>query len=430
MAMISSRTLFFPSSIFMLIVQAYAQPTFLYHFCLNQAGTYTTNSTYEENLKQLLFSIYSNTKIDYGFYNSSSGQNSDQVYGIGLCRGDVKPDDCRGCLKNSSDLLTRLCPNEKGTIGWYDQCMLRYSSSSIFRLMETNLGFFMANPNNISSNLDQFNDDLRALLDNLKSKAVAGDSLRKFTAGNESALDFKRLYALLQCTPDFSDKECDSCLQGTFEGIPQCCSGKRGGRVVRPSCNFRFEDYSFFDAAYLPSTNPTTSEGWNGLSTSQTVIIIVVPSVALVVLIISICIYLRVKRRPTKKEENIDDEIGSVESLQFDFDTIRVATDDFSEANKLGQGGFGAVYKGMLYNGQVITIKRLSTNSGQGDLEFKNEVLLVAKLQHRNLVRLMGFCMERNERLLMYEFVSNTSLDHFLFADIWLQNMQCMDSFQ
>lgn len=149
MAMVSSRSLFFLSAIFMLIVQASAQPPFLYHFCLNETGTYTSNSTYEENLKQLLSSIYSNTKIDYGFYNSSSGQNSDQVYAIGLCRGDVKPDDCHGCLKNSSDLLTRLCPKEKWAIGWYNQCMLRYSSSSIFGLMETIPGFIMSNTNNI-----------------------------------------------------------------------------------------------------------------------------------------------------------------------------------------------------------------------------------------------------------------------------------------
>ncbi|KAM5577306.1 hypothetical protein ABKV19_007916 [Rosa sericea] len=110
------------------------------------------------------------------------------------------------------------------------------------------------------------------------------------------------------------------------------------------------------------------------------------------------------------------DESRSAESLQFDFGTIRVATDDFSEANKLGQGGFGSVYRGKLPNGEEIAVKRLSMDSGQGDLEFKNEVLLVAK--HRNLVRLLGFCLEGNERLLVYEYLPNASLDHIIFDPI------------
>ncbi|KAJ9566942.1 hypothetical protein OSB04_002908 [Centaurea solstitialis] len=109
-------------------------------------------------------------------------------------------------------------------------------------------------------------------------------------------------------------------------------------------------------------------------------------------------------------------DISIAESLQYDFHSIRVATNNFSESKKLGQGGFGSVYEGELPNGQAIAVKRLLRESGQGELEFKNEVLLVAKLQHRNLVRLIGFTLEGTERLLIYEFVANASLDKYIFG--------------
>ncbi|KAL0449254.1 UNVERIFIED_CONTAM: Cysteine-rich receptor-like protein kinase [Sesamum latifolium] len=115
--------------------------------------------------------------------------------------------------------------------------------------------------------------------------------------------------------------------------------------------------------------------------------------------------------------EAVDDTI-SIDSIQYDFEKIRAATNDFSDGNKLGQGGFGAVYWGKLVNGQEIGVKRLSTNSSQGDTEFKNEVLLLVKLQHKNLVRLLGFSTQRWERLLVYEFVCNGSLDTFIFDPI------------
>ncbi|XXG72802.1 hypothetical protein AAC387_Pa07g1814 [Persea americana] len=97
------------------------------------------------------------------------------------------------------------------------------------------------------------------------------------------------------------------------------------------------------------------------------------------------------------------------------FDTIVAATNNFSESNKLGQGGFGPVYKGKLYEGKEIAVKRLSKSSGQGLEEFKNEVILIAKLQHRNLVRLLGYCIKGDEKMLLYEYMPNKSLDSFLF---------------
>ncbi|KAH6764619.1 hypothetical protein C2S52_013584 [Perilla frutescens var. hirtella] len=113
---------------------------------------------------------------------------------------------------------------------------------------------------------------------------------------------------------------------------------------------------------------------------------------------------------------------GGVEEKQrqyelpvFSFSSIVMATNNFSDTNKLGEGGFGPVYKGELLNGMFVAVKRLSSSSGQGLEEFRNETELIAKLQHRNLVGILGCCTENDENILVYEYMPNKSLDFFLF---------------
>ncbi|KAL6508900.1 hypothetical protein OROHE_021459 [Orobanche hederae] len=109
------------------------------------------------------------------------------------------------------------------------------------------------------------------------------------------------------------------------------------------------------------------------------------------------------------------DKTINAELHYFTFQSISSATNNFSSTNKLGEGGFGAVYKGKLVDGQEVAVKRLSTSSEQGLKEFKNETELIAKLQHTNLVRLIGCCIEKKEKILVYEYMPNKSLDSFLF---------------
>ncbi|XP_027353878.1 G-type lectin S-receptor-like serine/threonine-protein kinase SD1-1 [Abrus precatorius] len=101
----------------------------------------------------------------------------------------------------------------------------------------------------------------------------------------------------------------------------------------------------------------------------------------------------------------------------FDLSIIANATNNFSSINKVGEGGFGPVYKGTLIDGQEVAIKRHSKSSDQGLEEFKNEVALIAKLQHRNLVNLLGCCIQGEEKLLIYEYMPNNSLDYFIFDE-------------
>ena len=114
----------------------------------------------------------------------------------------------------------------------------------------------------------------------------------------------------------------------------------------------------------------------------------------------------------------LEDQIkgSSTAPQKFLLKGLRKATGNFNHKNKLGKGGFGTVYKGLLANKEVA-VKRISKNSSQGKQEFIAEVTTIGSLHHKNLVRLIGWCYERRELLLVYEFMPNGSLDKFIFGD-------------
>ncbi|CAL0303725.1 unnamed protein product [Lupinus luteus] len=115
-------------------------------------------------------------------------------------------------------------------------------------------------------------------------------------------------------------------------------------------------------------------------------------------------------------KDTTDKELLDLKTGYFSLRQIKAATNNFDPANKIGEGGFGPVYKGVLPDGDVIAVKQLSSKSKQGNREFVNEIGMISALQHPNLVNLYGCCIEANQLLLIYEYMENNSLARALFG--------------
>ncbi|EOA18209.1 hypothetical protein CARUB_v10006694mg [Capsella rubella] len=359
--------------------------------CDNTTGTFEPDNPYDKNRRLILSTLATNVTALTGYYfNGSIGIAPDEVYTIGMCAPASEDHVCSLCIKTTSESLLQNCPNQADAFSWSGEetlCLVRYSNRPISGLLNMTPRGAIYNTGELNTNQTEFDIVWTNLTSSMitgitssSSSSGANNSSKYYSDGLAPVPDFKNISAMMQCTPDVSTEDCRTCLRTNVDDYGHCCRKYQGGVISRPNCFFRWETYSFdgaTDQINLPKSPP--------------------PSIT------------------TSPVANITKNGKIAESVQFDLKTIESATSNFSEHNKLGKGGFGEVYKGMLMNGTEIAVKRLSKTSGQGEVEFKNEVVVVAKLQHINLVRLLGFSLQGEEKLLVYEFVPNKSLDYFLF---------------
>ncbi|KAL8107291.1 hypothetical protein AgCh_023917 [Apium graveolens] len=171
--------------------------------------------------------------------------------------------------------------------------------------------------------------------------------------------------------------------------------------------------------------------GSKGKKKKMVIIASLIFSIGALMLGLSLIIYMLKKKKKkqegrlaldTEQYQSMESQLEDLELPLIDLLTIEKATNYFSMNNILGEGGFGPVYKGILEDGRVVAVKRLLKTSRQGTDEFKNEVVCIAKLQHRNLVKLLGCCIQEEEMMLIYEYLPNKSLDFFIFVVIFRGN--------
>ncbi|XBI87110.1 hypothetical protein VPH35_025242 [Triticum aestivum] len=381
-----------------------------------------------DNLKAALVTLPNNTSSSpVRFATAAFGRAPDIVYAFTICRGDIvgvisNQSYCRECVSNMTDKVLNAAPQQcyNGTYHDYgDRCILVYSTDDI-----------IAPPSGENGGDDTpvrlITGLIRELLVQTVEKAASAAPMRFATGIMDSGTTFPMVRSLAQCRPDASTVDCLACLRRLLGVVNATMSLRMGAQINAIRCYFRYEAYRFYGGEATlrltpppaPSLAPTPAK--RSMSKLWAIPIVIVPIVAAAFLCFIFCsrrITRKRRERLIQSSQPYTTQTQNSEFSMFEFEQVLVATNNFSEENKLGECGFGTVYKGQLPEGSEIALKRLAPHSGQGFTEFKNEVQLIAKLKHRNLVRLLGCCSHEDEKILVYEYLSNKSLASFIFDE-------------
>ncbi|CAM0879067.1 unnamed protein product [Alopecurus aequalis] len=397
--------------VLLLLLLLPASATAIGIFC---GGNYTASSSYEASLAVLAATLPGNASSSPQLFATATAGS---VHALALCRRDtISTTACRDCVASSFKYAQKMCPGGKTATVYYDYdgvdalqpgCTLGFSgdagSLSPASSINGNNGtiFQYSNPVTLPGSARVVAAAVRELLTKTAQDAAAAS--RGFATAFMDSIggDVPTLYSLAQCTPDLSEGDCLACLQL----VCMVKDARMGGRVYALRCNVRFDAFMFYDDKNI-----------RRIQFSSPLSMAPVPAPA-----------RTGKSKVTLQEKSThrfqgDGLVWEMEAelsgfSVFEFHQILRATNNFSEENKLGEGGFGPVYKGHFPEGIEIAVKRLDSDSDQGFIELKNEVELIAKLQHRNLVRLMGCCSQGEENVLVYEYLPNKSLDFFIFDE-------------
>ncbi|XP_006847936.2 cysteine-rich receptor-like protein kinase 2 isoform X2 [Amborella trichopoda] len=371
----------------------------------------TNSAVFFENLNASFTEIRNQLRTK-SFATAEQVKGSDPAYAMAQCRDYLSTSDCLACF-SVAEAQIRNCSSANGARVIYDGCFLRYESSTFFD-QATLPGNVPICGNKTSLQQATFTTLANDLLRDLSTAASKIPGY--FGAVVRNGSDGLVAYGVAQCAQTVAQGSCESCLSVAYTNIDGCLPDT-DGRAVDAGCFMRYSANAFFNESQATDLTPFLSKG---SSSKKWIIGVVVGAVAGLILLV-LLVYglhrLRRRSRDTKKR----DILGATElrgPVSFHYKDLKSATSNFSEVNKLGEGGFGDVYKGILKNGKTVAVKKLTIGqSSRAKANFEGEVKLISNVHHRNLIRLLGCCGKGPNFLLVYEYMANGSLDKYLFGE-------------
>ncbi|KAL1830551.1 hypothetical protein ACET3Z_000202 [Daucus carota] len=354
------------------------------------------------------------------FATAEQASSANPVYTLFQCRDYLSTADCVACFNVATVDIRKICKLNNGARVIYDGCFLRYELRSFYTEIELGLSSEECRDNGTVPAQTAYT---LVAVQLLKDLAEATPKIKNFFAvakrqvfdGGPSAKASVTVYGLAQCTGTVSQGDCGKCLWGGYSNL-QGCLPQSGGSSAAGGCFLRYSVTPFFADNDITNITPYLQ---GGSSSKKTAIIAGgVGAISLLLLIIALLLWYRSSQK--RRTDNRGDILG-VTKLQgptiYRYKDLKSATKNFSEECKIGEGGFGDVYKGIISNENIVAVKKLEVRTSKEKADFESEVRLIANVHHRNIIRLLGCSGKGPVQILVYEYMENGSLDTFLYGN-------------